>query len=488
MGEPACLMRSFSYNHTRIPSNQMMQGNYAHGLGPLGGCYSTVEFMSDSSGCEKWSNVSKKCYVEEAKSYTQPGSVAEKKAFFDAYYKKIAAQKAAAAALLEQEKAAAAAAAAAAAEAQRVTSKVVDLVIDNNIGEDTKNTDSLNFINLEVYKKERPLLKSKPDADKEVRRSIITKKPASSSWVASTHHKKDKFSTPSVNSTPKRAVTPMRTPAKAFVNGVNTTPKRAVTPMKTPAKAFVNGVNSTPKRAVTPTKTPAKAFVNGTNSTPKRTVSPLKTPAKAFVNGVNSTPKRAVTPMRTPSMRTPAKAYVNGVNSTPKRAVTPMKTPAKAFVNGVNSTPKRAVTPMKTPAKTFVNGVNKQPSVTLSVDRSSESFISYTSKLKSPTISSPFVLRTDDRAARRKQFQMLEEKFNEKQAKVVPQKAQFKEKAGSEFRTTRESSYFKALPLSESSYFKALPLPDFYNGRGTPEKILEAIQIRSHYEKHPRRF
>ncbi|KAM0000328.1 putative protein WVD2-like 7 [Helianthus debilis subsp. tardiflorus] len=257
MGEPACLMRSFSYNHTRIPSNQikMMQGNYAHGLGPLGGCYNTVEFMSDSSGCEKWSNVSKKCYVEEAKSYTQPGSVAEKKAFFDAYYKKIAAQKAAAAALLEQEKAAAAAAAAA-AEAERVTSKVVDLVIDNNIDEDAKNTDSLNFINLEVYKKERPLLKSKPDADKEVRRPIITKKPASSSWVASTHHKKDKFSTPrtthvitddytdglrihgdkmnssfvkeycrknqstkptsSVSSTPKRAVTPMRTPAKVL--------------------------------------------------------------------------------------------------------------------------------------------------------------------------------------------------------------------------------------------------------------------------------
>ncbi|KAI7730747.1 hypothetical protein M8C21_017492, partial [Ambrosia artemisiifolia] len=378
MREPSCLMRSFSYNHTtHIPNNhvRMMEGNYAHAF----------EFMSDSS------NVSKKCYVEEAKSYAQPGSVAEKKAFFDAFYKKLAAQKAAAAALLEQEKAAAEAAAAAAA-AQQVTSKVVDLAIDNYIVDvDSKNIDSLNVKNLEVLKKERPLFKSKPNAVEEVRRPIIKKKPASSSWVASIHHRKDNISTP-------------RT--KNFTTNDDTDKRRLA------AKTLKVLMNT--------------SFVKESCRTTQST------------------------------------KPTSSVNSTPKRAVTPVKTPAPA--SSISSTPKCVVTPMKTVGKPFVNGVNKQPSVTLSVNRRietdahstvvgskstdpkwynlsavSQSLTAYKSKLKSPTISSPF------------------------------------EKAETEFRTMRESSYFKALPL-----------PDFYNGRGTPEKILEAIRNRSHYEKHPR--
>ncbi|KAI3713258.1 hypothetical protein L1987_71832 [Smallanthus sonchifolius] len=158
----------------------MMQGNHVHALGE-----------SITSGCEKWSNVSKKHYVEEAKSYTQPGSVAEKKAFFDAYYKKIAAQKAAAAALLEQEKLAAA------ANSHHVTSKVVDLAIENNrLDVNSKCTDSLNITNLKVSQTKRPMLKSKQNAKEEVTQPIIKKKSASSSWVASIHHRKDNINTP----------------------------------------------------------------------------------------------------------------------------------------------------------------------------------------------------------------------------------------------------------------------------------------------------
>lgn len=57
-------------------------------------------FMSESLSWEKWSTFSHKKYVEEAERYSRPGSVAEKKAFFEAHYKKIAERKAAA--LLEQ--------------------------------------------------------------------------------------------------------------------------------------------------------------------------------------------------------------------------------------------------------------------------------------------------------------------------------------------------------------------------------------------------
>ncbi|XP_076896531.1 uncharacterized protein LOC143549519 [Bidens hawaiensis] len=257
--------------------------------------------MSDLLGCEKWSNVSKKCYVEEAKSYTQPGSVAEKKAFFDAYYKKLAAQKAAAAALLEQEKAAA-------ADAHQVASKVADLSLKNNIVDADINN------NIKVSLMKRPLLKSK-----------------------TVHHRNDNIETPRTKS--------------VTTNGY--IEKRSLAPKS--LKVLMNS-----------------SFVKESSRITQSTKS---------TSSVNS--------------------------QTPKRSVTPMKTPAKAFVNGVNN--------------------NKQPLATLSVNRRiettahttkvgtkstgpkwhilsavSKSFTAYKSKLESPTILSPFVLRTEDRAARRK--------------------------------------------------------------------------------------
>jgi regulatory protein YycI of two-component signal transduction system YycFG len=58
--------------------------------------------MSESLDWEKWSAFSHNRYVEEAERIAKPGSVAQKKAFFEAHYKKLAAQKAAA--LLEETK------------------------------------------------------------------------------------------------------------------------------------------------------------------------------------------------------------------------------------------------------------------------------------------------------------------------------------------------------------------------------------------------
>lgn len=56
--------------------------------------------MTEPLDWEKWSTFSSKSYVEEAERYAKPGSVAQKKAFFEAHYKNLAARKAAA--LLEQ--------------------------------------------------------------------------------------------------------------------------------------------------------------------------------------------------------------------------------------------------------------------------------------------------------------------------------------------------------------------------------------------------
>ena len=73
------------------------QNNPIHALGQS---ISFGRFMSESLAWEKWSSFSHNRYVEEAERYSRPGSVAQKKAFFEAHYKKLAAQKAAA--LLEQ--------------------------------------------------------------------------------------------------------------------------------------------------------------------------------------------------------------------------------------------------------------------------------------------------------------------------------------------------------------------------------------------------
>ncbi|XP_028125335.1 uncharacterized protein LOC114322259 [Camellia sinensis] len=58
-------------------------------------------FENDLLSWEKWSSFSPNKYLDEVEKFSTPGSVAQKKAFFEAHYKKIAARKAE---RLEQEK------------------------------------------------------------------------------------------------------------------------------------------------------------------------------------------------------------------------------------------------------------------------------------------------------------------------------------------------------------------------------------------------
>lgn len=57
--------------------------------------------MSESLAWEKWSSFSHNRHLEEVEKFSKPGSVAQKKAYFEAHYKRIAAAKKAAA-LLEE--------------------------------------------------------------------------------------------------------------------------------------------------------------------------------------------------------------------------------------------------------------------------------------------------------------------------------------------------------------------------------------------------
>ncbi|XP_059315407.1 protein WVD2-like 7 [Lycium ferocissimum] len=95
MGE-SCLVRSFSQ-----PSQERTEGD------PLRALTTSVSFgrfMSESLDWEKWSSFTHNRYLEEVEKYAKPGSVAEKKAYFEAQHKRAAAKKAAL--LLEQQNAA----------------------------------------------------------------------------------------------------------------------------------------------------------------------------------------------------------------------------------------------------------------------------------------------------------------------------------------------------------------------------------------------
>ncbi|GER47994.1 TPX2 (targeting protein for Xklp2) proteinfamily [Striga asiatica] len=97
MGESsACLKRSFS--HPSPSSSDEKKGN------PLQRALTTSvsfgRFVSESLDWEKWSAFTHNRYMEEIEKYSKPGSVAEKKAYFEAHFKRRRA-----AAMLEQQNA-----------------------------------------------------------------------------------------------------------------------------------------------------------------------------------------------------------------------------------------------------------------------------------------------------------------------------------------------------------------------------------------------
>lgn len=84
----ACLVRSFT-----TPAETSYESNPVRALGES---ISFGRFMTENLDWEKWSTFTHNRYVEEAEKYSKPGSVAAKKAYFEAHYKRKAAERAAA--------------------------------------------------------------------------------------------------------------------------------------------------------------------------------------------------------------------------------------------------------------------------------------------------------------------------------------------------------------------------------------------------------
>lgn len=116
-------------------------------------------FENDSLSWEKWSAFSPNKYLEEVEKCATPGSVAQKKAYFEAHYKKIAARKAE---LLEQEK-----------QAQNDPMRPVDDENDPNGRDLIRNTSSKNA-QLDVSEEQNSAVE---EVNQEPSLSIIDPKP-----------------------------------------------------------------------------------------------------------------------------------------------------------------------------------------------------------------------------------------------------------------------------------------------------------------------
>ncbi|XP_022134473.1 protein WVD2-like 7 isoform X2 [Momordica charantia] len=451
MADSACLMQH-PFSYTSGFPNEAMEGN--HPIHALGQSVSFGRFTSESLAWEKWSTFSQNRYVEEAEKFSRPGSVAQKKAFFEAHYKKVAAQRAAA--LLEQANAAAASDPVAETETEQnvhefgcsasppstmsssngahqqeveVATAQDFVAIDNGngCGSDLKEEKSegadagiahqmidaipqkielkievegidLNGVLTENEFNQTPQMKksiSKSSRQNLEQPTTISKKKATSSSSSKLPLFNRSSKIPSTPAKPTAANSSSSSKIPLF----NRSSKIPSTPAKpTAATSCLN--NATPKQVAS-----ANKYV--LESADKRKSTP-----KSLRMAVNFTPIRELNKFTSSVIRKIERSKVGPSYSKPA---------------------KDCSTPLRTPNTALKSEAQKHPSATPWSEKRS--------------------LRTEERAARRKE--KLEEKFytNEPQKKVQLQ-TKLKEKAETEITKLRQSFCFKARPL-----------PDFYKER-----------------------
>ncbi|XP_022884002.1 protein WVD2-like 7 isoform X2 [Olea europaea var. sylvestris] len=449
MGDSASLMHGFSYA-SAIPNEarQMgyeLQGNPMHALGES---ISFGRFMSESLSWEKWSSFSShKRYVEEAERYSQPGSVAQKKAFFEAHYKRIAAQKAAAAALVDQENAS-------------------NNVIDS--GDHANDLQAADERGDEVNAGEHGAIAESNEVetgkDGVIEASGETPVRENSSNKVYNVENKDSASGSETSGTPQMEKPLLKNSDQQEDNPSVTSKKRsALSSFKSSIHRKTSKVPYTPAKPITP------HFETEHIVTRKSNVDSMdknKSSQKSLRALINIVPAKEPDKVSIPSNeRTESSGVPPIPPKTKKDCATPLKTPIGAAKYGLlkynAATPRSEDRRNKAPINPSALGSKTSgPKWHILSAVCPKSFTTYRNKLQSPTLSTPFILRTEERAARRKQ--KLEEKFNAKEAPKMQLQTKLREKAGNEFRKLRQSFCFKARPL-----------PDFYKEREIPKNQMK---------------
>ncbi|XP_058778924.1 protein WVD2-like 7 [Vicia villosa] len=448
MGDSACLMQPFCY--ASGISNEVNENNTNHALGQS---ISFGRFMTETLAWEKWSSFTQNRYVEEAEMYSKPGSVAQKKAFFEAHYKKLAAQKAAAALLAQEANNAAA--------QNNVTEKQEnDEKIDGSpkyeiVVNEEQDTKVLSY----DVKEEQDTKVSESNKLEESEAQMEKEAVLRDSMMVELRKKIENVDTLKEPSEKLGATTPIMTPTLKHVSNYDQEVLASTSKKKPPVSSYKllksnHGTSkfttTTPVKSsipVTPISSKIDNFATPTMSNKPSTLSNAdkkrSTPKK-----VNFTPIREFNRLTASVMRRFESTKVGSSSSkVSKDSSTPLRTPTTASKEMQKHS---SLTPLTE------NRRNKTP-IDSSASRNHTSgpkwrLLSGEKKMRSPIISSPFSLRTEERAASRKK--KLEEKFNANEVQKVQLHTKLKAKAGTEIRKLRQSFCFQARPL-----------PDFYKER-----------------------
>ncbi|CAN1321912.1 Protein WVD2-like 7 [Linum perenne] len=442
MGETAtCLMlhhhqQPFSYAAGISTDPKQLQGSNL--ISSLAGTQSVSfgRFTSESLSWEKWSSFSHNKYVEEAEKFSRPGSVAEKKAFFEAHYRNLAARKAAAAAAKAAEEAAAAA----------MEANSVENCLEKEESEPSKEDET-----------------NPPPENQDVDGGCLKMEA-----LTQVERKED-----ANRGTEVEAPTQMEKPLlKDFISNTNDSDSAMM--KKRPSVSFSRTLvfgkaasSSSKVAASSPANRPAAAG-SASSATP---MSKKSTPKSTHNNkAMNFTPVREINRLTSTIIR-----KIDGCSRASKSSakdfstVTPLRTPTVAFTRDESKHPQttpqseswRARTPLHPSATTESKTVRPRWHF-LPTDCSKFMSGSRNKTQDSPSFTTPF--RTEERAARRKK--KLEEKFNANQVQKVQLQATIKEKAETEIKKLRQSLCFKARPL-----------PGFYKQRVAPKNQIHKVPL-----------
>lgn len=490
MGDTTCVMQPFSY--AAGISNDAKEGNPIHALGQS---ISFGRFMSDSLSWEKWSSFSNNRYVEEAEKFSRPGSVAQKKAFFEAHYRNLAARKAAA--LLEQANAEASnvqepeneggipdkttqdslTVATNSQEAgdreevyvQQVNSEA-SFVADDNTR--TSNVDMERFESSNVEEVE-------PSAENEILVENCVKNETLNQIVKVDNKEEVKEMELSVS---KQMEKPLLKDFMSCKDDAASLSKKkpAVSSSKSSIYDKASKLSSTPAKPAPSVR--AKKENTATPISKKsalESVERRKPTPKSTHKSMNFTPAREFNRITSSIIRKIDNSRVGSHSKSSKDCPTPSRTPMMMVSIAESkhplATPQSEKRRAKTPLHPSTSGSKTVRSKWHFLPKDCSMFMtSSRNRSQSPSASIPFSFRTEERAARRKE--KLEEKFNAYQAQKVQLQVTLKEKAETELKRLRQSLCFKARPL-----------PEFYKQRVAPNNQMEKVPLTHSESPEPGR-
>ncbi|KAM4120454.1 hypothetical protein ACJW30_03G133400 [Castanea mollissima] len=398
----------------------------------LGESISFGRYMSESLAWEKWSTFSHNRYLEEAEKFSKPGSVAQKRAYFEAHYKKKAAERAAA--LVEEANAAAHNVSESETNDKHHNESFMDSELveaDSHKAIDGPHVDApstaicysaeMNVCNPNVEELETTKVESAEAVmveGVEVEDSALVENIDQIEKVEDHHKIVTTQEEKKLNKVAPSKDIPASPSKKRQANCSSKLLTRASKLPVSPSKRMIsvplrNGINSAAECERTAGDLVEKK---------RLTVKSLHMSVN-FASGTGKTSKTNSVFQEVGSARSDENLFDTSQDSS-----TPVRTSTRASVNKLIKQPSVKLQPEDRRTRTLLSksisggiaGDGKEHS--LSMDCSKPSYASGF-KARTPTISSPFTFRSEERAAKRKEFfQKLEDKIYAKEAeKVQPQ-------------------------------------------------------------------